>query len=308
MIINRHRRVLFAFHFGVCALAILGCGGESYQATESFDGGKAMPGSSSGVETATADAVASSEIDVSEIDPDDSEAGSQRASAAANRKIIYDTTIGLVVEDYQRFESQLPGIVAKHGGFVSHSDTDRSYNDQQRGTWVIRVPVDSYAAFLSGVDTLGFAESRQENAQDVTEEYVDVQARIANKKSLEQRIIQLLEDRSGKLADVLEIERELARVREEIERMEGRLRVLKDRTSLATVTINCREQRAYQPPAAPTLGSRIRRAWGDSLYSLQLVGENLLVILIAAVPWLLVLGIPLLILWKILQRIYRRYQ
>ena len=134
----------------------------------------------------------------------------------------------------------MPELVNKHGGFVASSDTDRTYNDRQTGTWVIRIPVDSYSAFLRGVSVLGFAESRSENAQDVTEEYVDVEARIKNKSKLEERIITMLEERTGKLSDVLEIERELSRVREEIERMEGRLRFLKDRTSLC-LSGNCRE-------------------------------------------------------------------
>lgn len=291
-------------------LSCLGCADANYQ-SQKMDQSGGSSGSSGG-EAVLADADAVGTLTPMEFSAADSESAdgdpSQAPAAAANRKIIYDTTLGLVVEDYQQFEAQLPVLVTKHGGFISHSDTDRRYNNQQSGSWVVRIPVDSYSAFLTGVDTLGFAESRQENAQDVTEEYVDVEARIKNKKALEQRIINLLEERSGKLADVLEIERELARVREEIERMEGRLRVLQDRTSLATVTINCREQRAYQPPAAPTLVSRIGQAWGGSLHALRLAGENLLVVLIAALPWLVVLGLPLFLLWKGLRRLIRRYQ
>ncbi|NND97044.1 MAG: DUF4349 domain-containing protein, partial [Pirellulaceae bacterium] len=75
----------------------------------------------------------------------------QASLAALNRKIIYNTTIGLVVENYRTFESDMPALVATHGGFIASNDTQRRYNDNQSGTWVIRVPVTQYSAFLNGV-------------------------------------------------------------------------------------------------------------------------------------------------------------
>ena len=213
------------------------------------------------------------------------------SAAVKNRKIIYDTKIGLVVEDYTSFENQLPLLVSKHGGFIASNKTDRRYNDQQSGTWVVRLPVDQYADFLTGVDSLGFAESRTENAQDVTEEYVDLTARIKNKKQLETRVLEMLENQEGPLKDVLEIERELSRIREAVERMEGRIRFLQDRTSLATITIKCREQKEYQPAQAPTLASRMNQSWSNSILALQRGGENFLVALIGSIPWLVVFGL-----------------
>ena len=227
-------------------------------------------------------------------------------SPVAKRKIIYNTTIGLVVNDYLEFEMRLPSLVENHGGFISSSDTDRRYNNRQSGSWVIRIPVDTYTDFLKGVRALGFTESRQENAQDVTEEYVDIEARISNKRILEGRIVTMLEERAGKLSDVLEIERELSRVREEIERMEGRIRFLKDRTSFATVTIQCREEKAYQPAEAPTFVSRVGRSWSNSIQSVQMTGANVAVALTAMIPWCVVLGLPLVPVGLAFRRRWRR--
>lgn len=209
-----------------------------------------------------------------------------------HRRIVYNTSLSLVVKDYNVFESKLPGMVQAFGGFVSKSETNRRYSDQQSGLWVVRVPVDRYGEFLSGVTGLGFAESRREDAQDVTDEFVDVEARIRNNKKLEERIIEMVAERTGKIADVLEIERELARVREEIERMEGRLRLLADRSALATITIQCREELEYSPPTAPTLGSRVSHSWSGSLATMQTVAENLAVATVAVIPWLALLAIP----------------
>lgn len=228
----------------------------------------------------------------------------------ADRKIIYDTKIGLVVEDYASFENKLPTLVSLRGGFVASNKTDRRYNNNQSGIWVVRLPVAQYAEFLTSVSALGFAESRTEKAQDVTEEYVDVTARIKNKKKLEVRVLEMLDKRNGPLKDVLEIERELSRVREEIERMEGRLRFLQDRTSLATVTICCREQKEYQPTEAPTLASRINQSWSNSIGGLQRAGANFLVGLVGSIPWVVLFGVVLGLAalftrryWRMLSRI-----
>ena len=131
------------------------------------------------------------------------------------------------------------------------------------------------------------------SAQDVTEEFVDLEARIANKKRLEERIVELLKDSSDKIKDVIEVERELARVRGEIEQMEGRLRYLTNRTELTTVTISAREVREYVPPEALKFVGRVAQAWGNSLLSLKVLGENVAVTLVYTFPWLLVLGIVL---------------
>lgn len=278
--------------------AIEGCAG-SYQDHAESTGSRAIEKAQS-----SADAVSAITPNVAQTGQADplSSSSATGGATAETRKIIYDSTVDLVVDDYNEFESSLPAMVARYGGFVARSDTDRRHNDRQSGTWRIRIPVASYTAFRSGVTSLGFAESISENAQDVTEEYVDVVARVENKRKLETRIVSLLEERPGKLADVLEIERELSRVREEIERMEGRLRLLNDRTSLATITIRCREQQAYQPPAAPTFVSRIYNSGADSLRLLRAAAEQIAIVLTALSPWLAVVGIPLLLIRKWLAR------
>jgi hypothetical protein len=206
------------------------------------------------------------------------------------RRIVYDSQLSLVVKDYTIFESAITKLVESHRGFIAKSETNRRYESRQSGTWVARIPAENYTDFLTAVGQLGFAESRSENAQDITAEYVDVEARIRNNQQLEQRVLEMLEERTGKLSDVLEIERELARVRDEIERMQGRLRVLRDQSSLATITLQVREEKAYIPSAAPTLGTRVSTTWRQSLSMLRQAGESCLIATVAVVPWVLVIG------------------
>lgn len=149
---------------------------------------------------------------------------------------------------------------------------------------MVRIPVVQYEEFFLGLEKLGIPEHRTQTAQDVTEEFFDLEARIANKQKLEQRILQLVEDRDGKIKDVIDVERELARVREEIERMEGRLRYLANRAALTTVTIIVREEKDYVPPQGPSFTSRIDTAWTNSTQNVSEFGKNVVVISVAFSP------------------------
>ena len=208
------------------------------------------------------------------------------------RKIIYTADINLIVKNFGDFESQIAGMIESHAGFTAERQTDRDHGDHRGGTWVIRVPVEQYDAFLSGLSSLGFARSRSETSDDVTEAYVDLEARISNKRKLEERIIAMLEERPGKLSDLMEIERELSRVREEIERMEGRMRVLTDQTSLATVKLRVSEEATYVPPAAPTLGDRVAASWGGSIASIGRISSGAVIAAVALIPWAVII-VPL---------------
>jgi hypothetical protein len=107
---------------------------------------------------------------------------------------------------------------------------------------------------VGGLAPFGRVERVDVQAQDVGEEFVDVTARVANARRLEARLVELLARRTGKLEEVLAVERELARVREEIERHEGRLRYLRTRTATSTLTVTVHERApllADAPGASP---------------------------------------------------------
>ena len=164
------------------------------------------------------------------------------------RKIIYEADISLIVKDVSAVETQISALLQQHDGYVAESTIDRTQGEQLSGRWRVRIPVEQFDTFLDEISKLGVAESRHQTAQDVTEEFVDLEAQISNKKKLEERIVKLVEDSTGEIKDVIEVERELARVRGEIEQMEGRLRFLTNRTELTTVSIVAREVQDYVPP------------------------------------------------------------
>ncbi len=207
------------------------------------------------------------------------------------RKIIHKAEVVLVVSDFSKTEDAVPRLVKQHGGYLAHVRIDRTSGEHRKGNWQARIPVAQFDSFLNAVATLGVPKSRSQTAQEVTEEFVDLEARIANKQRLEKRLLELLGGADREIRDVIDVEHELARVRGDIEQMQGRLRYLDNRTELTTVDIHAREQRDYVPPETPTFLARTTAAWGNSLLSLQTLGEAFAVAVVYFFPWLLTLSV-----------------
>jgi hypothetical protein len=146
----------------------------------------------------------------------------------------------------------------------------------------LRIPSERFDEAVNGLAPIGKLESVNVSVQDVGEEYVDVQARVANARRLEQRLVELLATRTGKLADVLTVERELARVREQIERYEGRMRYLRTRASISTLSIGIHEP---YPIVAEHPGDRpIRDAFVQAWRNLVGVTASLIASLGVVIP------------------------
>ncbi|MDA7977713.1 MAG: DUF4349 domain-containing protein [Pirellulales bacterium] len=227
-------------------------------------------------------------------------------SISGKQKIIYSAQIDLVVKDFSPLASQLQELVEHYGGYVADANINSTHGDRRHGRWQVRIPTDNFNTFLKDVANLGLPENQTQTSQDVTEEFVDLQARINNNKRLETRVLELLENRNAELADVIKVEQELARVRGEIERMEGRLRYLTDRTELTTVTVNAREQKDYVAPQAPTFGGQVGDTWSDSVDSLQSTGQATALFFVRITPWLPVILLAVFVSWFASRKLWRR--
>ncbi len=153
------------------------------------------------------------------------------------------------------------------GGYVANATVTAGREQHRSAMLEVKVPAARFDDLVSGLQPLGRVEGVNITAEDVGEEYVDVSARITNARRLEDRLIDLLATRTGKLQDVLNVERELARVREEIERHEGRLRFLKTRAALSTLSVSMHEPLPItgNPSAGDVVAEAFRRAWRNLL-------------------------------------------
>jgi hypothetical protein len=128
------------------------------------------------------------------------------------------------------------------GGYLGNVSMLTGAHQVRSARLEMKIPAARFDTAMVGMPTLGKVEQSVSSAQDVGEEFVDVNARVANAKRLEARLIALLSNRTGKLSDVIAVERELARIRQEIERYEGRIRYLSTRVATSTIVANVHEK------------------------------------------------------------------
>jgi anti-sigma factor RsiW len=156
------------------------------------------------------------------------------------RKIVRTAQLAIDVDQFDDASRRLVQIAERAGGFVAESSYAED-NGVPTGSFTLRVPAARFAAVLAELDALGEITQRQISGQDVTEEFVDLQARIRNLERHEQRLLSFM-DRATKVSDLLAIEEQLARVRGEIEQLTGRMRFLERSADLATVAVAVKQK------------------------------------------------------------------
>jgi len=150
----------------------------------------------------------------------------------AERLVVFTARLELVVEDLEATVDAVRLLAESHGGFVSSVNTRN-----ERGSITIRVPQRSFHDTVEEIEGLGEVESRNLQGEDVTEEYVDLQAELTNMERQEQRLLDIMEMGST-VESVLKVEKELERVRGRIESLQGRINYLDSRVELATITVS----------------------------------------------------------------------
>jgi hypothetical protein len=207
---------------------------------------------------------------------------------AISRKIIYDAQVDLVVDSVDPVAKKVGAFVQEARGYIAEQNVTGSPGSLRSMRWRIRVPVEQFDSFVESIVSLGELERNNRTSQDVSEQYYDIEARIKNKKVEEQTLNKILQERSGKLEDVLKIEIELSRVRGEIEQLEGKIRVLENLSSLATLTLNIRERDKYAPPPPKVadFSTQIARTWESSMKSLVDLGKAIVLWTVSWSIWI----------------------
>jgi len=183
-------------------------------------------------------------------------------------------------------------LAAQVGGYITNSSISGGRDQIRQATFELKIPAPKYDQAVGLLSTIGKVETVSSSAQDVGEEFVDVTARVNNSRRLEERLISLLANRTGKLDEVLRVERELARVREEIERYEGRLRYLSARVAMSTLTITVHEPAPIlgNAPGENPIAAALRRAWKNFIAlvagSIAALGVVIPLALIGLAGWL----------------------
>lgn len=237
--------------------------------------------------------------------------------ATEGRRVIHRATISIEAEDTRAVHEAVHEMVEAANGFVESatlSDPTDS-EDQPRITMVIRVPASDLPTTLESIADLGTrVVSQSQQGEDVTEHYIDLEARAENLRLLETELRELLTDvRAADDADpakLLQVFNEISRVRGEIEQLEGQIQVLDDLTSLATIEVSVVPAPAVAPVVAEGWAPLVvaREALADLVDAFQSVGNLAIRFVVYVLPvTLVVIGLPALFFWKlVLPRLRRR--
>ena len=220
----------------------------------------------------------------------------------SGRQVIRTAALTVEVRDVDEGARTLMRIAEAAGGFVAN--TTIAHQTPSYGTVELRIPAAQFAQVLETAERVGKVTERNVSGQDVTEEFVDLQARIRNLERHEHQLLTFM-DRATKVADLLAIEQELARVRGEIEHLTGRLRFVANRVELATLEVTLRErtQRGTGFWDFTATIARIQWAFLNTVRQIFSAAEGLVVIMSGLVP-LALLAVPS---WILIRRAYRRH-
>ena len=177
-------------------------------------------------------------------------ASAVNAPSTTGAMIIRQGTASIEIDSLDAAVARIRTLALRVNGYIANTTVQGGRDQLRTASLELKIPSERFDDALAGLSPIGKVESVNVNAEDVGEEYVDIAARVENAHKLEGRIVELLRDRTGRLQDVLSVERELARVREEIERYEGRLRYLRTRSAVSTLTITVHERAPVIVPVA----------------------------------------------------------
>ncbi len=293
------RRSLCLVAAGLVLVAVLaGCRAERPSEAPSFEGEtmeRSMPEGAAPAAMAAQTMMAPDVAGQAKAAP--SETLETLARSATERYLIRDATVTMEVKDSRKAVEAMSRAARSLGGYVGDTTEELDALNVRTITVQLRVPAGRFDDLMKAIEKEGTVLTRHVGIQDVTEEYVDVEAKLRNLKRTEERLLAHL-SKSGKLADTLAVERELSRVRMEIEQYEGRMRFLKHSVQFSTVTVTCREK-AKPGPVTPPESFSSGQVASDALRSLVGFVRGLWSWVIWAGVWTPVwLPVLLILLWR----------
>jgi hypothetical protein len=274
-----NRRVAGGLGIGLLtALALVGCGSNS-MSSGSADSGLAGP-----MQGANKEAIAPAAPDAKRETA--GEAKSAADSVAQNRQMIRTAEVDLEGKDVTSLLVKVKDLATREGGFVGQENSTMS-----SGALTLRVPSDRLDAVVKGLGSLDGATvvRTASHTEDVTEQVVDVESRLATQRASVDRVRGLLE-RATSTSEITTIESELTKRQSDLESLQRRFDSLKGQVSLSTITISVRQVGTTPAVVAEEVGftSALGAGWDALLVALRWV----LVVLGAVLPFVVVLGVP----------------
>ena len=234
--------------------------------------------------------------------------GDSKVPPANGPMIVRTAGMTLTTKDFDQARAGLDDILRRHRGYVGQLNVNTPVGVGRTLTATLRVPADQLDATLAELRKLGRVEAESQSGQEITAQYVDLEARLSNGRNTERRLIDVLQQRTGKLADVLAVETELSRVRGEIESMESQRKTLANQVDFATLNTTVNEDyKAQLQVVPPSTSTQFRNAAVDGYRSMVDGIVGVAVSLFSYGPsllfWCALLFFPVRFFWRKLRRV-----
>jgi hypothetical protein len=236
----------------------------------------------------------------------------QMQAPDVQRRVIRTAELSLEADAPEAVERSVTALAEAKGGFVLSSDTshERAEDGAEMTTVsvVFRVPSATFDSTLQALRALSSRVANEKiTGQDVTEEYVDLEARIKAQRAVEQQYLAILKD-AKTIHDILDVEQKLGEIRTEIERAEGRLRYLENQTSLSTFTVHLARQVAAVDASGPGFGASVRKAGHDAVAIAVAIVNGAIRLVGALAPVVVLIGLPIYLVVRLLLRRQRKHR
>jgi hypothetical protein len=216
--------------------------------------------------------------------------------------IIRSGAMSIEADNYGETEARVKQIVSGLNGYVTNSSSQLNASGKKQGAITIRVASDKFDMLLDELAKVGKVMNQNINGRDVTEEYMDSEARLKTQRELETRLLQLLAEKTANLTSVVEVEQKLAQVRETIEKTEGRMRYLKDQASYSTLTVSVFEPAILNTSSGGGFFFEIGEGVKKGLTGFTSVVSGIITFVIAMSPILAIGGFVIYVVIRILRK------
>ena len=225
--------------------------------------------------------------------------------------IARSVSLAVLVKDVGASRLSLDALLVRYRGYSAQLTVSSQENASRSLQASLRIPAPEVAAALAELRTFGRVENETQSGEEVTQQHADLMARLQNSRETEVQLRGILQQRTGKVSDVLEVEQEIERVRGEIESMEAEQKALEHRVDFATVDIQLTEEyKAQLNPPADSVSTRLHNAFVAGYHN---AAETLLGILLffeeygpTLLIWLAILALPVFLFWRRYQRMHSK--
>ena len=217
--------------------------------------------------------------------------------------IARSVSLTVQVQDVDVSRAVVETLLARHHGYAAQMNASTAEGSARAFTASLRIPAPELAAALRELRGLGHVENESQSGEEVTQQHQDLAARLKNSRETEARLQAILEQRTGRISDVLEVEQEISRVRGEIESMEAEQTALEHRVDFASVDLSLAEEfKAQFGVPSESVGTRLRNSFVDGFRN---AGDMVLGFVLfseeygpAIVVWGMLLALPGIWVWR----------